>query len=145
MASKSETNLIAKISRQTDKYRTRDNERAIYRQKMNMAIGSPAGTPDLLYEGSAGDMWIEYKCIPDWKSKRKIPINMLSANQLNWLTRRISNGRPCAVIIGDDSGNCLILDGQEILKPPDIDNMCLITPVQVASWIASKTNRINLP
>jgi len=114
---------------------------------MNMAPGSPSGTPDVFYEGNKGDIWIEYKCIPKWEGRRTVPINKISSNQKLWLTRRIENDLPCAVIIGAEDGKSIILTKTHIFNPPDIKHLYenyLKTPTQVAEWIADMTIRKDL-
>lgn len=133
-----EGKLIDKIHRQTIKYKDGVIP-AIYHQKMNMAPGSPAGTPDVYYEAKPFALWVEYKYIPTWSGKRTIPVNKLTANQVGWLKRAVSNECPCAVIIGDETGACCILHNNEIFNPPAISNLNLYSPKETAAWIAKQT------
>ena len=137
MAQGPEGRLIDKIHRQTNKHVKPNGSLLIYHQKMNMAPGSPAGTPDVYYESNNGSLWIEYKQIPSWDNKRTIPINKLSSNQLTWLTRAISNNIQCAVIMGDSKGRCLLLLNKSILNPPDIKDIILLSPTQITEAIYS--------
>lgn len=139
MSRGNEGRLIDKIHRQTDKYKNKDMTNTIFRQKMNMAPGSTSGTPDVYYEGSKNDLWIEYKVIEKWQGKRVIPMSKVTALQMNWLLRRTRNNQTCAVIIGDLSGTCMIIKGLHLSDPGPIHLQSLYTPKEVAKWIYEKT------
>ena len=143
MAKGPEGRLIDKIHRQTAKYLTKDNVAKIYHQKMNMAPGSPSGTPDVYYEGNKSELWIEYKHVPTWDNKRKIPISKITPNQINWLTRAVNNNRRCAVIFGDDKGRCIILTMARIFNTTEVAGQKLFTPTEVAEWISILTIKAN--
>jgi len=81
---------------------------------MNMAPGSTAGTPDVYYETKGSCLWVEYKYVPDWSNKRKLPLSGLSHNQVAWLERAANNGINCALLIGDAQGNCLVLANEQL-------------------------------
>jgi len=132
-----ETKLIQKIHRQTDKYK-KANAHLIFKQKMNMMPGGISGIPDYYYEANPGQLWVEYKYIKKWQGKRTMPTNKITDNQLTWLRRAVSNKRNCAVIIGDETGLCAILKDEEIFTPPTIQSVKLITPPEVAKWIAQQ-------
>ena len=138
-----ETKLIQKIHRQTDKYKDKDNKNLIFKQKMNMMPGGISGIPDYYYEAKSNMLWVEYKAIPKWEGKRTIPINKVTTHQMTWLERSIANGRNCAVIIGDAKGKCLILSNDDIVDPPDISQIELKTPTEVAVWVATMVMRAN--
>jgi hypothetical protein len=117
--------------------------------RMAMMMGSTAGIADFLYEGKGkhtkGAIWVEYKHIPSWSGKRKLPVNKISVNQINFLTERIELGRPCALIFGDEKGLGYILKNDRIIHTPDcILNMGtavtknIISPEEIASWINSQ-------
>lgn len=139
MATSPETKLIQKIHRQTDKYKNDENKNIIFKQKMNMMPGGISGIPDYYYEANPNILWVEYKAIPKWEGKRTIPINKVTDNQINWLERSVSNGQNCAIIIGDEKGKCLILYNDDIFDPPDIKDIVLKTPKEIAIWILTMT------
>jgi len=134
-----EGKYIDKVHRQLDKYLTPKDERLIYRQKMNMAPGSPCGTPDLYYESNPTDLWVEYKTVNKWEGKRTIPVSKITENQLKWLTRAVNNNQQCAVIFGAPNGQGIILIGKEIFNPPDLASIPEMNPVEVANWIKMVT------
>ena len=130
-----ETRLIQKIHRQLDKNIDDKNERIVFRQKMNMMPGGISGIPDYYYEAFPEQMWVEYKYIPDWAKKRSIPVNKITTHQRNWLKRSVSNGRTCAVIIGDEAGQCVILKNEFIFSPPPLVGILLNSPNETANFI----------
>lgn len=127
MAKGNEGKLIDKVHRQL----TID----VYRMKMNMGLGAPAGVADMFYEGTKNDLFVEYKYIDDWEKKRSVPMNQLTANQVNWISRRIKNGRPIGLIMGDKNGMIFWIDEcnwKDPIKPLYDD---LWTPRQAARHI----------
>jgi len=62
-----------------------------------------AGTPDVLYSGDEGVMWVEYKYLP--KLPTRVPLELdLTSLQARWLANRSSEGRHVAVILGLPEG-----------------------------------------
>jgi hypothetical protein len=120
-----EGKLIDKVHRQLPK--------SIYKMKMNMGLGSPIGVADMFYEGTGNDLFIEYKYIPNWDSKRKVPMNMLSANQKAGIERRMEKGRPVTIIIGDSEGRIMWIDVENYLEP--VIPKTFMSPKEVAHKI----------
>jgi hypothetical protein len=106
---------------------------------MHMQAFSSNGICDVFYEGNKNDLFIEYKYIPKWEGKRKVPISMLSTAQVVWITRRINNNRPVAVVIGAEDGMGIILANSDIINPPDIKHIKVLTPKQIAEYIVNVT------
>lgn len=143
MSKGNEGKLIDKIHRQTDKYK-QANRCVIYHVKMNMAPGSPSGFPDVMYEANPNNMWVEYKHVGEtWVGKRKIPVSKITPNQINWLRRAVSNKQDCAVVFGASDGQCIILRGESIFTPPEIQTVKLLSPNQIAKIIALVTMKQN--
>ena len=104
MAKKPESRYIDKVHRQFDKY---EYGRRI---RMQMGMGSPAGIPDMLYQGKR-DLWIEYKYVPDLTKIRKIPWNKLSSHQHDWIETflKLNSVNSIALIIGDEQSNGIFI------------------------------------
>lgn len=77
----------------------------VYRWKINARFAR--GIPDAWYSGPAGDLWVEYKWLPQ-SPRRFVP--KLSANQRKWLRDRYQEGRRVAVIIGCPQGAMILTD-----------------------------------
>lgn len=78
----------------------------IHREKMHNAYRG--GTPDVWYSGARGDLWAEYKWQTVPKSGLLVP--ELSPLQLDWCTKRYSEGRSVVVIVGTPKGALWLSD-----------------------------------
>lgn len=68
-----------------------------------LQVSGNNGFPDCWYSGTKGDLWVEYKWVPD----RDFPVRdsslitvSLSANQRNWLDGRHKENRQVCCIVG---------------------------------------------
>ena len=80
----------------------------VHRWKINARFVK--GVPDAWYSGPGGDVWVEYKYLPN-QPKRSTNIG-LSANQIHWLNHRYNEGRVVAVIVGTPKGAYVLTDQQ---------------------------------
>lgn len=55
------------------------------------------GVPDCWYSGPGGDMWVEWKLLPQPPSRAHKP--RLSALQERWLNEQYDKGRNCKVVV----------------------------------------------
>lgn len=101
MAAKPETTFIAAIHKRLDK--------SVYRMKNNnQYIG---GIADCWYSAKRGDLWVEYKYIPNPPSRNGLdPMKLLSPLQQAWLRDRRMENRNVAVIIGCPAGGVVLVD-----------------------------------
>lgn len=108
-----------------------------------MANDYRGGTPDKYYDGTRGDIWVEYKflqTIPpiiDLRSKTQKVV--LSALQAQWINRRAKNGGNAYVIVGCKEGGVILTHGQwnePIARKDFIDR--LLTRKELAHWITKK-------
>ena len=95
-----------------------------------------AGIPDAYYSGTATDLWVEFKHIPTPpKTTKQCPA--LSKLQQKWLRDRMQEGRNVAVIVGLGARSGVILTGESMFKPIDLDNA--ISCQEIADWISEFT------
>lgn len=80
-------------------------QQPFYYAKVQMAGNN--GWPDCYYSSNGGDLWAEYKYIPEREFPKRdatrIPIK-LSKNQQQWLAGRANEGRNVCVIVGSPYG-----------------------------------------
>ena len=104
---------------------------SIYRWKINDNF--EGGVADAYYSGEEGDLWIEYKYLPALPKRSTTPIRTcLSAQQRLWLTRRHSEGRQVAVVIGSP-------DGAVIQTTPDAWNDAMTRDDFIRSAVENKS------
>ena len=127
MAKGNEGKLIDKVHRQLDP--------SIYKLKMNMGMGAPAGIADMFYEGDKDDLFVEYKVVNDWETKRVIPMKQLTLHQSAWIQRRMKNNRPMGIIIGDLKGRIFWIDRTNYKDPKKPLVIDMWTPKQAAAKI----------
>lgn len=93
-------------------------QHALYYAKVQMAGNN--GWPDCYYSSTKGDLWAEYKYVPEREFPKRdttrIPIN-LSQNQRQWLAGRADEGRNVCVIVGSPYGGVF-------LRWPVPENIC---------------------
>jgi hypothetical protein len=98
----------------------------VYAEKMNNPWR--AGTADVWYSGSRGDLWVEYKYIERIpRSKNILPD--LTPRQKLWLNSRVDEGRNVAVVLGTPTGG-VIYRNKEWMSP--------LTDTELARRIVSK-------
>lgn len=127
MAKGYEGKLIDKVHRQLDS--------SVYKMKMNMGAGAPSGVADMFYEGDKDDLFVEYKYIRNWETRRIVPMKMLTPHQITWLTRRMINNRPVGLIIGDTEGRIMWIDHTNFDNPNLPLVLNLWNPKQTAAHI----------
>lgn len=128
MAAKPENNYRNKIHKHLPD--------SIYHMKNNNAY--IAGVPDDWYSGKKADLWVEWKYVDPLPVSVPVRVNkLLSALQLDWLTRRHAEGRKVAVIIGCKTGGVVLTDpkswNSEILIQ-DFKGL-IRSNVDLAAWI----------
>lgn len=128
MARKPETTFIQGIHRHLP---------TVYHEKMNNPFLS--GTADVWYSGMHGDMWIEYKYVPELPVRANV-VPDLSYNQLTWLLRRSYEGRSVFVVVGSPQGG-VALHRPEWASGISVDEYRerLQTRQELAAWILSHT------
>jgi len=130
MSVKPETRYIAKVHRSLVD---------VYHEKMNNPYRS--GTADVWYSGDKGDLWIEYKYIPEIpKRSDTLIVPDLSDRQKRWLGNRLDEGRNVAVVLGTPIGGMIYRDRAWLkpLRAEDLRKQVLVAPV-LADWIRGQT------
>ena len=74
----------------------------VYRMKNHNEFNG--GIADCWYDGSAADLWVEYKFIVVPKRDTTLVTVDLSPLQREWLRDRAKNGRNVAVVVGCKAG-----------------------------------------
>ena len=114
--------------------------RTVFAEKTNNPFRG--GIPDVYYESWQGFLWVEYKFV-EKLPKEYVP--NLSALQLQWLRRAVSNNIPCCVITGIGKGR----GAKGIIQPNEdrweekqhADDFFLWDPPGIANWIATHLRR----
>lgn len=91
----------------------RFNAAGVYSLKLNARFAR--GVPDWWLSGASRDLWLEAKWLQR-VPRELIPARLLSANQLDWLTRRAREGRNVAVIVCSDDG-CILVRPDALQQP----------------------------
>lgn len=134
MASKPETNFRLKIERRLP--------RKLHREKMNNPYRG--GTADSWYSGDAGDLWVEYKFLPQVPQRGIIDAKRLglTALQQQWLRGRHEEGRNVAVICGTSAGGVIMRDLEwEAGLTVDLFNGRTVKIDSLSYWIEQQTLR----
>ena len=107
-----------------------------YAEKMNNPWR--AGTADVWYSGSYGDLWVEFKFIERVPRSKEI-LPDLTPRQRRWLNNRFDEGRNVAVVLGTPKGG-VIYRNKEWNRPLDHETLSgLIVPRdEIARWIFSQ-------
>lgn len=140
---KPENRYIDKIHRQLKKLIPE-----VWPIRMQMGMGSPRGIPDMLYRGQKRDLWVEYKYIPDWNKKKKLPFGMLTEHQENWMLRAHAMYSPNshAIIIGDELGNGCWIDPKTYINKTypntSVETYILRNPKEMAMFIQQHVHYI---
>lgn len=134
MASKPESNFRLKVER--------DLPRALHREKMNNPYRG--GTADCWYSGHRGDLWVEYKFLPQLPQRGIIDAKRmgLTALQLQWLRGRYEEGRNVSVIVGCPTGG-VIMRGLEWEAgiAAEVFAQRVVSAKELAQWITQQTSR----
>lgn len=114
-----------------------------YAEKMNNPWR--AGTADVWYSGSRGDLWVEYKFIERVPRSKEI-LPDLTPRQRRWLNNRFDEGRNVAVVLGTPEGG-VIYRNKEWNRPLDHETLSgLIVPRdEIARWIFSQAGASKCP
>jgi len=107
-----------------------------YAEKMNNPWR--AGTADVWYSGTRGDLWVEYKYIERIPRSAEI-LPDITPRQRRWLNNRFDDGRNVAVVLGLPTGG-VIYRSKEWLTPLDHEALAkLVVPKdEIARWIFSE-------
>jgi len=101
-----ETKFIQSIHRKLQPVKARE---PFYYIKLQVSGNN--GVPDCWYSGEAGDLWVEYKWVPerDFPVRDSSSINVsLSGNQIEWLRKRHIEGRNVCCIVGSPKGHVVL-------------------------------------
>jgi hypothetical protein len=112
----------------------------LYRAKMHNPY--TAGIPDWWYSGSGGDMWIEYKYIPEIpKRHNTLIVPDLSDLQRQWLDGRHAEGRTVCVLVGCPDGG-LVFNKSNWTHGVEAGDFrgWLQTRAALAAWIKSQVS-----
>ena len=120
----------------------RDLPRSIHKEKMNNPYRG--GTADCWYSGHCGDLWVEYKFLPQIPRRgiidaKRVGLTML---QLQWLRGRYEEGRNVCVIVGTPVGGVIMRDLEWEAGTTAEAFVQRIVPVkELTAWIAQQTSR----
>lgn len=130
MAQKPENSFISGVHRQ-------QSLQKVYHEKMSNPWR--AGTADVWYSGSLGDIWIEYKYMPHVPKSAAISPD-LSPRQRKWLRDRYEEGRSVAVVLGHPDGAYVYMDCTwEDPIPSEYLKSHSISRRDLAAWIHAQT------
>jgi hypothetical protein len=120
----------------------------IHHEKMNNPYSS--GTADSWYSGNRGDLWVEYKFLPQTPLRAIVHLTPdktrtskhLSVLQEKWLRGRYEEGRTVAVVVGCPDGGIILRDQEwEWEYTPQMFRDRLLPRKSIAQWIAQTTQR----
>lgn len=134
MAAKPETGFRLKVERKLP--------RALHKEKM--ANPYRGGTADCWYSGLRGDLWVEYKFLPQLPQRGVIDAKRmgLTALQLQWLRGRYEEGRSVCVIAGCPVGGVIMRDLEwEAGITASSFVQRTVPATELAEWIAQQTSR----
>lgn len=97
-----------------------------------------AGTPDVYYSGTDGDMWIEYKFMKELpKRATTMVVPDLSPDQKRWLGNRLDEGRNVYVVMGVGAKHAILYRNREWLTPISVKELQakLVLRQDLADWI----------
>lgn len=104
-----------------------------------------AGTADVWYSGSAGDLWVEYKYLERVPRSKEI-LPDLTPRQKRWLNNRFDEGRNVAVVLGTPKGG-VIYRNKEWMKPLTQQEVLarIVSREEIARWIFSQVGASTCP
>lgn len=114
-----------------------------YAEKMNNPWR--AGTADVWYSGSAGDLWVEYKFLERVPRSKEI-LPDLTPRQRRWLNNRFDEGRNVAVVLGTPMGG-VIYRNKEWMNPLTQQEVLarIVSREEIARWIFSQVGASTCP
>lgn len=114
-----------------------------YAEKMNNPWR--AGTADVWYSGSAGDLWVEYKYIERVPRSKEI-LPDLTPRQRRWLNNRFDEGRNVAVVLGTPKGGVIYRNKEWSVALDQETLMGRIVPRdEIARWIFAQVGASTCP
>lgn len=114
-----------------------------YAEKMNNPWR--AGTADVWYSGSEGDLWVEYKFIERVPRSKEI-LPDLTPRQRRWLNNRFDEGRNVAVVLGTPKGGVIYRNKEWSVALDQETLMGRIVPRdEIARWIFAQVGASTCP
>lgn len=106
--------------------------KTLHKQSMTSASLTHNGTPDYYYDGSTGDLWVEYKQLKAMPRNGMVePFVLLTEHQQRWILRRYKIGGNARIVVGLPNKAAVLAIPKEGKFPADN----ALSYDEIAKWI----------